>query len=595
MRKKNKDRQILAAEKVGRPEPQDMPIRQAASPWVRCLPPILLLVFAALAAAGVVQKSPTYDETHYLGVGRYVLTHGRWDLPDVIRHPPLSSVIHGLPLLWVDIPEDIWKERDAYVRGQKIMALGQNDRLLNVCRLAILPMGMLLGWIVFLWSRALYGTIGGLLSLTLFCFCPNILAHAPLITPDMTLSAMTVLSLYRLWRFARAPSRPNLFWAGLALGLALLAKHTALLLIPILMAADLAYRWRTGQIVWRKPATLWRAGRHWPGILLMTFVLVWMTFGFGVGELTLPSGAKIPMFAVPYFQDVVFQWIQSRAPHSFFLMGMYSTEGWWYYYLVALLIKLPLGTLILAMGLWPFCRKIGGRSDEIFLIAPFILLLIHFSFFSTLDCGVRYLLPVYPLILVWIGRYAGAVQGSRMARIVVSLLVGWVVGASLWVWPHELAYFNELAGGPSQGYHWLGDSNLDWGQDLKGLKRFMSKRGIKRVRLSYFGTADPAHYGIDYEYLPSANSPLREPPPLPAGEQRSPIVAISAYQYQAIDFENKDAYAFFHSYEPNDLIGYSILVYDLNALKPRRDAPFPVKLLNVGKWIDRRMWTLFGG
>ena len=122
------------------------------------------------------------------------------------------------------------------------------------------------------------------------------------------------------------------------------------------------------------------------------------------------------------------------------------------------------------------------------------------------------------------------------------VLAAWTIVGSLLAWPDYLAYFNEFIGGPRNGYHWLGDSNVDWGQDLKGLKRFMVQHGIDRIGLSYFGTADPAHYGIEYEYLPSANSGLRPTPPLHEGEMPSRFVAFSAYQYQGIDFPDKDFY-----------------------------------------------------
>jgi hypothetical protein len=119
---------------------------------------------------------------------------------------------------------------------------------------------------------------------------------------------------------------------------------------------------------------------------------------------------------------------------------------------------------------------------------------------------------------------------------------------------------------------------VDWGQDLKELKRFMVRRDIDRVQLSYFGTADPAHYGIQYEYLPSANSGLRPTPPLRKGESPSRFVALSAYQYQGIGFRDKDFYRFYYRCVPKGVVGGSILIFDLQALTPRTRAPFPLRL-----------------
>jgi hypothetical protein len=306
--------------------------------------------------------------------------------------------------------------------------------------------------------------------------------------------------------------------------------------------------------------------------------------------LNLPSGAQVPMPAAPYFQGVIYQYQQSRQAQPCFLMGLYSTSGWWFYYLVACLIKIPVGILVLIAGLGLARRRLGFRfrPDEMYLVVPFLLVFIYFSCFNKIQIGFRYLLPVYPLLFVWIGKY-GEVLHRGAVRVAVGGLALWVVAGSLWIWPDYLAYFNELIGGPRQGVHWLGDSNLDWGQDLKGLGKFMADHGIKRVALSYFGTADPAHYGIDYLYLPSGNSGLRYiPPPGESSLQYTPpsgnsastprFFAISASEYQSIAFENKDVYQDFYRFVPNYMIGYSILIYDREARLPRTKAPLPLRI-----------------
>ena len=89
-----------------------------------------------------------------------------------------------------------------------------------------------------------------------------------------------------------------------------------------------------------------------------------------------------------------------------------------------------------------------------------------------------------------------ATFATRYRRWVVIALCAWYGGSVLRVHPHYLGYFNELAGGPSGGWRYLVDSNLDWGQDLKALKRWMDDHGVARVKLSYFGAADPDYYGL---------------------------------------------------------------------------------------------------
>jgi len=550
--------------------------------WVWGSVAALLLSFLVLCITSALQKSATWDETHYLGAGNYALKTHHFDLPETRLHPILWTVWHDLPLLVTPVPEKVWKEPDEILRGQKIMALRPDDTLLNACRFTLLPFALVLGVFVFRWARQLYGDFGGLLSLTFFCFCPNILAHAPLITPDMMFSCFAVLSAHRLWRLAKMPSRRNLLCCGLALGLMLLSKYTALLFVAVLFVTDLCYRIATRQLHWRSFQGLWRGLRHWPVLLGIGFLLVWGCYGFRVGILVLPSGTGVPIFAAPFFQGVIYQYLQSREAHTFFLMGMYSSTGWWFYYIVVCLIKLPVGILVLALGLVLGRRWLGlqFRSDELYLAVPFILMFIYFSCFNTIHNGFRYLLPVYPLLLVFIGKY-GEILHRMAVRAAVCLLTLWMVAGSVWIWPDYLAYFNELIGGPREGYHWLGDSNLDWGQDLKGLGNFMVDHDIKRISLSYFGTADPAHYGINYAYLPSTYSSLRPAPPLEKGGLPPRFVAIGASEYQAIGFADKNVFRFYYHYVPNYMIGCSILIYDLDALIPRTKAPLPLRIRGI--------------
>jgi len=552
----------------------------AGKNWIRLSVIALLLSFVTLCVTSVRQKSATYDETHYLGAGYYLLRTHNWGLPDSLLHPVFWSVWHDLPLLTVSCPKNVWAEPDGTIRGQKIIALRPDDALLNACRFTLLPFAVALGLIVFRWSQKLYGSAGGLVSLVFFCFCPNLLAHAPLITPDLTLSCFAVLTAWRLWSLATNPGRRNLLYASLALGLMLLSKHTALLLLPFFFATDFAYRAAAGRINWRSGRSLWQELHHWPVLLGIGFLLVWAAYGFQFGGFALPSGTWLTLPAAPYFQGAFFQYLQSRSEHSFFLMGMHSSTGWWYYFLVVCLIKTPVAILILLAGLVLARRKLGmpWRPDELYLVTPFVLMFVYLSFFNAIQNGFRYLLPVYPLLFVWLGNYGAVLRRSVLARIAVGCLATWTIVGSLRTWPDYLAYFNEFVGGSRNGYHWLGDSNLDWGQDLKELKRFMVQRGIDRVQLSYFGTADPAHYGIAYEYLPSTKNSLRPSPPLREGELPSRFVALSASQYQGVAFPDKDFYRFYYQYVPNELIGNSILIFDLKALTPRTRAPLSLKL-----------------
>jgi len=532
--------------------------RRRAERW---LPLCLSLAFTALAATSLFQNSAVWDE-YYLGAGVDL------SRPEGLFHPPLSYVLHGIPFLWWDVPDEVWAEDHKLRRLSKLVELRSDDWMLNASRLALLPMGIALGWIAFAWARQLYGFWAGVLTMTLVCFDPNVIAHAGLITPDVTLAATALFFAWRLWRLVEEPGWRNRLLAGLGLGLMLLSKYTALLLAPLLLAGDGVFRLVRAP---GAPAALCRALRDWLAVGSLGVLVLWAGYGFDAGWIVMPSGLELPMIARRFVSGATFQLHQSKTPHDFWLMGEHSTRGWWYFYLVVLAIKVPLATLALLGARLAGGRRLGLRFDarELCLWLPPALLLAYLSLFNTIHNGIRYLLPVYPLALIALGRLALPAARSRRGRGALAAAAAWVVGASLFAWPHYLSYCNELIGGPRNGYLWLSDSNLDWGQDLKGLRRWMDEQGVDRIQLAYFGTADPAHYGIDYVYLPSPVSHLEPTPPLAPGEAPPRIVALSAYQYQGVARSQGDPYAVFRRYEPNARVGHSILIFDLDRLIPR--------------------------
>jgi len=258
----------------------------------------------------------------------------------------------------------------------------------------------------------------------------------------------------------------------------------------------------------------------------------------------------------------------SRADegHAAFLMGEYSGHGWWYYFLVAFLIKTPIPVLYLLLGSLLFLARYKNKAiTVIFLILP-VILLFFVSTRQHINIGLRHILPIYPLIYVLIGGLINInISRKRLAGIILSFAMMWSVWSSVNIYPYYLAYFNEFIGGPKNGYKYLVDSNLDWGQDLPGLKEYMERNGIEKIKLSYFGLSDPAYYGINYEYLPSyaIPKPNIERPQIPI----EGYFAISATMLQGVYLPDRDFYKLFREIEPVDTIGYSIFIYKFDEAK----------------------------
>ena len=179
-----------------------------------------------------------------------------------------------------------------------------------------------------------------------------------------------------------------------------------------------------------------------------------------------------------------------------YLMGERRMTGWTHYYLVTLAVKVPLAFWLLVIGRAMMKRRSPREAREWVLpvfIATFLLLAM---FGSKRNYGFRYLLPIATPAIVWT---SGRRMGNRCSETWVAALglvgMGYAVGS---IHPHELSYFNEVAGGPIGGRKILSDSNLDWGQGARSLARLQRSRPeFRDLTLFYFGDTDPSHYGVE--------------------------------------------------------------------------------------------------
>lgn len=526
--------------------------------WAGWLSRITLLaclaLFAGKALTSLVQESATWDETHYFGLGKYLLQSGRWDVRGSILHPPLAFYVSALPLFLSESDPALWQPdpghaKDRTYRGTADVGRGQallsgqanlGDRLLTQSRSMMVLLALLLGVFVFRWAKLLYGHYSAAAAAILFAFSPNLLAHARLITPDIVVTTFSLIAMYLFWRMLKLDSRKHAVAAGVGLGLALLSKFTALLLLPAMLA--LACLW--GLCRKRTPLASYAM------VLLVAFAVLLLGYQFQIE---------------PYVAGILYQRDHALSGQSAFCLGQYSENGWWYYLPLAFVLKTPIAlAAMLAAALLLYLRRTPApgqdvdRLDEFFLLLPAATVVAFFTI-EHQSVGLRYILPAYPFLFVFASRLLRASHLGR--RWAVPVALAWYVGASTWIHPHYLAYFNELAGGPDRGYRYLVDSNLDWGQDLKGLARFMRERGIAKVGLSYFGSDSPERYGIAYDWLPSMI--LHNPAPGHSPITPSRYLAISATNLQGVYFPNHALFASLQARTPLTKIGYSIFVYDL--------------------------------
>ena len=534
---------------------------------------ILLLLAFALALTSAVQKSPTMDEQNHIGRGIAYL--GTGDPRLSVEHPPLVNTLSALPvyhLLRPELPlDESWEGGNWYSFADKFLwkVNADADRIVFLARLPIIGLTLVLAALVFRWGSELFGDWGGTLAAVFCVLDPNILAHGRLATTDLGNTCFVFLAAYALWRAARRPVWSRILTAGLAFGLALSAKMSALAFGPIFAFIILL------------DTLVNRPSRHdlksvlalWMAMGLLGSLVLWAIYGFQIGPLG-TEGPVVP--AAPYVKGISAILGALGGGRASYLLGEYSSQGWWYYFPVAYAVKTPLATLlalILATGL--MLRR--PRRDDLFIMIP-PLAYFGISMTTSVNIGFRHLLPILPFLALHIGRVAApvrintrgssgpdpeAVRSSKIRAVMGGLLAVAIVVSALFIYPDFLAFFNVFGGGPENGWQVLVDSNIDWGQDLKNLKKWMEDSGTDYIRLSWFGSAYPEAYGINHELLPSFPHNYGGWESLPFDPQNPApgTYVISASNLVGLRFPDHDLYGWFRAREPDAKIGYSLFVY----------------------------------
>lgn len=488
------------------------------------LPVLLLTAFALQAESALPRHSVTIDEYAHVPAGYSYWTTGDFSLYS--QNPPLIKLWMTLPLL-VSRPEFECPQEDGsrnpWECGRLFLVnnFSRYQSLFNQCRTMVIILGLVLGLLLFIWTETLYGYPSALVVLLLYCFCPNMLAHSQLATPDIGFCLTTVLALFTLRSFCLAPSWKNILFAGCALGCAEISKFTALVYYPLFVLLPSIYC-----LLAEKPMK-----KQLVGLAAIVFVsLVLINAGYLFQGLFHPLGSfvlksrfltglshtvlgELPLpLPFSYVQGFDKQMVEAEGGYIVFLNGVLRTRGWWYYFLEAFVLKTPVPLLSL-IGLRCLVRVPRAMAqDTIFLILPILTLFVEFSFLTDIDLGLRYILPVYPLLFIWVSPVIASMVAryrtwGRIVPAASSVLLFMYGLSSIWIFPHHLSYFNAVAGGPEGGYRYLIDSNIDWGQDLPQLKKVMDAKGIRRITLAYFGVAAPEVYGISYS-LPSPHAVL---------------------------------------------------------------------------------------
>lgn len=593
---------------------------------------ILLILMFFLGIASLLNDSGTTDEIAHIPAGYSYLKYRDFRLNP--EHPPLMKMLAAIPLLFMNLkfPLDSlpWHEANQWEVGWNfIYRLGNNaEAIFFWSRIPILILALLLGIYVFCWTKESFGKKTALIALFFYSLCPNILAHARLVTTDLGVTASFFIAIYYFYKFVKIPSWKYLVVSGIAFGLAQLIKFSNILLLGYLLCLlfvvllihhdKIKFNFPFSKHItqgWLKKIYIFCGSLIF--IVIIGYLLVGVIY-FYCAKNTPKNlqhqiiNSSLPDEKLTSTKSLLHRLIENplTQPYAWYLLGLRmvflrvaggnttyflgetSNQAWWYYYPVSFVIKTPIPILILLIfsivsfiksrklkikdqkynlklfkKIWQNIKDWINNNFLEFICWTTILMFFIVGIKSNLNIGLRHILPLYPFLYILCAKYFVRIfnidSHVKLNKIQIFLkaismiLLVWYAISNFLIFPSYLAYFNELIGGPKNGYKYTVDSNLDWGQDLKRLAFWVKKNNIDKITIDYFGGSVPEYYLGQKAII--WHSKYGRPP--------KGWFAVSATYYQNSKWYSKvegiPDYAWLDNQSPHTMIGYSILVYKI--------------------------------
>jgi hypothetical protein len=566
-------------------------------PWVLATVVTLLVILSFQILHAIHGQSLTWDEGDHIFAG-----YETWRTSDFglnPEHPPLVKGLATLPLLALHLKVPPLQNRffkdEAYFDGRELLFHNQpaySPRFLTfLARLPTLLFTLVAALLVFAAGREMFSVEAGLVALFLFTFEPNLLAHGAYVTTDMAASCTIFATVYALWRYVRKPSLGRVLVVGIAAGFALAAKHSTVLLAPILVMLLLGEI--VGGLLARRP-NLPRESLRLAGVLAATVLIavgiLWAFYGlrYNARPAPLALSPTLVQYTAPLapreahgvllaarYHLLPESWLYGLTdvrtmandmPSYFF--GRVYNHGIWYYFPAVFLIKSTLPELaLLALTLFAVAvRWLRNYRELWFLTAPPAMYL-AFAMGSHLNIGARHILNLWVFAAVLAA--AGAVTLARRSKrwlIAIAALLALHAATTLRAAPNYMAYANEAFGGPTKTYRYLTDSNTDWAQQLVATSGYIRDRHIQNCWIAYFAAPFllPSDYGIPCKRLPTFDSLYSPGDLLDVPPQITGPVFISAGDLNGFEFGSSvlNPYESFRALTPSDSIQDGIFVYN---------------------------------
>lgn len=577
---------------------------------------VLILAAGALAIGSMWYDSAIRDEMPHITAGYSYLTEFDYRVnpehPPLIKEMaafPLLFMNVYFPdrdISWTSRVNDQWE-----LGGKFLYKYGNDaDIMLFWARIVMVMIFLFGGWMLYRWTEKITKRRElALIALVLFLFSPNLMAHGRFITTDMGATVFSLFALYAYYLYLEKPSWKSYLWAGVVFGLALLAKFSTFLLIPTFLLIGFLYgigTYRKGKFNVMFKATCIEVGKAL-GVIIIGCLFVWLWYIPHIWNMPVAVQHQLINESITdkdlghlgfntllnrmtdvtalrplsqYLLGFLMVTAHTTGGHMTYFFGQLGTH-WPDYFVFAYLLKEPLPAQILfyfaslVFLIYAVARfvKSSQKNPKILLWVRKNAVVLGYAFLAALvfgmatinklQLGIRYILPIFPFLYLFtaimIGEFSKNLDKKKKVGlyytnvgIVIALLV-WSIGTNIMTYPSYLPYFNELIGGPSNGWKYMVDSNVDWGQDLIRLKQYVDQNNIPVINIDYFGGGDLDYYlGNRYQVWGYDKKP-------------SPgwfAISASAIQWNTLNSPERGNYHWLtDNYEPAAFIGDSILVY----------------------------------
>ena len=549
---------------------------------------LLLMIQSHLFAALSWRTSLNRTESGHIGASIYLYKTFRFDVFHV--NPPLTRTTVGLPIL-LSSPKYDWKSYSPRPQDRSEWGIGNSFINANTpgkihwitfwTRCSLIPIILLGSWFGYRFASELYGQTAGIIFLVLWTFSPLVLAWGATICPDVSAASLGIIGVYTFWRYLKTPTWGKAIIAGICLGLLLLTKMTWIIAFPLWIL--IWFIWTIPFYIKRNPNIIIPGWKQLAVILLIGVYMINMGYVFD-GSFRLLKDYKFISYSLTgrdindkshavvtgnRFENSWLGYVPVPLPGEFvqgidtqkldfergiesYLRGQYSEHGWWHYYAYTILIKEPLG--ILCLGLLTIIATVfltqynASWRNEMVVILPGLMFFVFVSSQDGFSLHSRYIIPALPFAYIWISKLGQSFTKKQhlLSTVTIFLLI-WMVGSSLYYFPHSMSYFNELVGGPKNGPKHLLGSNVDWGQNSYFLQKWYNKHPEARpIKIAYSSTESLDRLGIK-----DNQQPPKEPEP--------GWFALGVNEI----YSSSKQYEYFKRFEPVDMVGYSIYIYHI--------------------------------